>query len=132
MENLTKYYKGVIEIVCIILGNMYCGVHVSSEGKLPLNQYVNNIAIILKYEHPAIVVSIAKQLLMATHYVELSSYGEELQPKYYIKMTFKSIALIKEKPIFGKTKEFLGEYGIPYDINEIKKRNNDIIENNPV
>jgi len=69
---------------------------------------------------------------MATHYVELSSYGEELQPKYYIKMTFKSIALIKEKPIFGKTKEFLGEYGIPYDINEIKKRNNDIIENNPV
>jgi len=40
---------------------MYCGVHVSSEGKLPLNQYVNNIAIILKYEHPAIVVSIGNK-----------------------------------------------------------------------
>ncbi|KAG4083546.1 hypothetical protein H8356DRAFT_1748989 [Neocallimastix lanati (nom. inval.)] len=69
---------------------------------------------------------------MATHYVEVSRYGEELQPEYYIKMTFKSIALIKEKPIFSKIKEFLSEYGIPYDINEINKRNSDIIENNPV
>jgi len=45
---------------------------------------------------------------MATHYFEVSGYGEELQPDYYIKMTFKSIALIKEKPIFSKIKEFLG------------------------
>jgi len=32
----------------------------------------------------------------------------------------------------NKIKEFLSEYGIPYDINEINKRNSDIIENNPV
>ncbi|KAG4082103.1 hypothetical protein H8356DRAFT_1754574 [Neocallimastix lanati (nom. inval.)] len=183
----------------VIPGHMYCGVHVRSEGKLPLNQYISNVATTLKYGHPAVVVSLGNNWIfqkdsqnndirkneskstkwplsvdmvdkslhsyilffdefksyfgagilviqycsteknkkqnsyfMATHYVEVSRYGEELQPEYYIKMTFKSIALIKEKPIFSKIKEFLSEYGIPYDINEINKRNSDIIENNPV
>ncbi len=182
----------------VIPGHMYCGVHVRSEGKLPLNQHVNNVATTLKYDHPAIVVSLGNNWIfehhspsadtrkskpkstkwplsidivdkslhsyilffdeykryfgagmlviqycstenskkpnnyfMATHYVEVSRYGEELQPDYFIKMTFKSIASIKEKPIFSKIKEFLGGYGIPYDINEVNKRNSDIIENNP-
>ena len=69
---------------------------------------------------------------MATHYVEVNKYAEGLQSNMYAKMSLKSITSLKDKPIFNKIKSFLGEYGIPYDINDINKRMNDITENNPV
>ncbi|ORX80873.1 hypothetical protein BCR32DRAFT_245325 [Anaeromyces robustus] len=69
---------------------------------------------------------------MATHYVEVNKYGEELHTNVLAKMKLKSIAFLKKKPIFYKIKQFLSEYGIPYDINDINKRNGDISENNPV
>ncbi|KAG4107819.1 hypothetical protein H8356DRAFT_1068663 [Neocallimastix lanati (nom. inval.)] len=137
----------------VILVHMYYGVHVCSEGKLPLNQYISNVVTTLKYEHPAVVVSLGNNWIfqnnsqnnsqnndirknerkstkwplsvdtvdkslhsyilffdeyksyfgagilviqyfstennkkqnsyfMATHYFEVSGYGEELQPDY--------------------------------------------------
>ena len=69
---------------------------------------------------------------MATHYIEVNKYGEELQSTMYAKLSLKSISSLKDKPIFSKIKSFLAEYGIPYDINDINKRVSDVTENNPV
>ncbi|ORX41594.1 hypothetical protein BCR36DRAFT_375213 [Piromyces finnis] len=69
---------------------------------------------------------------MATHYVEVNKYGEDLQSNMYAKVSLKSIDSLKDKPIYKKIISFLGEYGIPYDINDINKRISDITENNPV
>jgi len=69
---------------------------------------------------------------MATHYIEVNKYGEGLQSNMYVKMSLKSITSLKDKPIFGKIKSFLTEYGIPYDVNNINKRMNNITESNPV
>ncbi|ORX78472.1 hypothetical protein BCR32DRAFT_301659 [Anaeromyces robustus] len=69
---------------------------------------------------------------MATHYVEVNKYSGRLRSDLYAKMTLKSITSLQEKPIFNKMKQFLSEYGIPYDINDINKRNGDISEYNPV
>jgi len=69
---------------------------------------------------------------MATHYVEINKYGEDLHSTLFAKLSFKSISSLKEKNIFNKIKSFLNEYGIPYDINDINKHNSDTNENNPV
>lgn len=69
---------------------------------------------------------------MATHYVEINKFADDLQSNLYAKISFKSISSLKEKPIFNKIKSFLEEYGIPYDISDINKRNNVTSENNPV
>ena len=69
---------------------------------------------------------------MATHYIEVNKYGEELKSNMYAKMSLKSITSLKDKPIFNKIKSFLAEYGIPYDINNINKRVSNINENNPI
>jgi len=69
---------------------------------------------------------------VATHYIEINKYGEELQSNMYAKMSLKSFNSLKDKLIFSKIKSFLAEYGIPYDINNINKRVSAVTENNPV
>jgi len=69
---------------------------------------------------------------VATHYVEVNRYCEEVQTYMYAKISLNSISSLKDKPIFNRIKSFLEEYGITYDINDINKRINDITENNPV
>ncbi|ORX51119.1 hypothetical protein BCR36DRAFT_447088 [Piromyces finnis] len=69
---------------------------------------------------------------MAIHYVEVNKCGEENQITMYIKVSLKSIDSLKIKPIYNKVISFLSEYGIPYDVNDINKRINDVTENNPV
>jgi len=73
-----------------------------------------------------------KSYYMATHYIEINKYCEEIQSYMYAKISLESINSLIGKPIFNKIKSFLGEYGIPYDINDINKRVNDVTENNPI
>lgn len=171
-------------------GHMYCGTHIKSEGKDPLDQHVKLIVEKFKYEVTPNTVSLGNQWIiryndqsdknhgkypleietipgninsyilfftefkeyfgagvfilqytssdkkqnyyMATHYVEVNKYGENMESNLLTKISFKSIASLEDKSIFYNIKSFLSEFGISYNINDINKRNNDISEYNPV
>ncbi|ORX35515.1 hypothetical protein BCR36DRAFT_375820 [Piromyces finnis] len=131
-------------------GHVYCGTHLRSEvllgnewisqNKLPLDYNINTkwpLKIESYFGAGVFVIHYIssdkkESYYMATHYVEVNKYGEDLQSNMYAKVSLKSIDSLKDKPIYKKIISFLGEYGIPYDINDINKRISDITENNPV
>ncbi|OUM58873.1 hypothetical protein PIROE2DRAFT_15775 [Piromyces sp. E2] len=89
-----------------ILIHVYCGIHLHTEEKKPLNEHIKIVSTKYKYEVTANTISLGNDYYMAIHYVEINKYNEEFQSYSYAIMSLKSIASLNDKPIFNKIKSF--------------------------
>jgi len=73
-----------------------------------------------------------KKYCIATHYVEVNNYCESLGGNVFIKITFTPIKKFENKPIYNRITDLLNSYGIPYELNQIRKGTKDYTDSNPI